>query len=36
MIEAGQSAFAARGLPDEEFFADSFTYATAPQGETND
>ncbi|MBL8511143.1 MAG: CDP-6-deoxy-delta-3,4-glucoseen reductase, partial [Betaproteobacteria bacterium] len=27
MIEAGQRAFAAHGLPDDEFFADSFTYA---------
>lgn len=30
MIEAGLDAFAARGLPEDEFFADSFTYATAP------
>ena len=30
MIESGQTAFAARGLPEDEFFADSFTYATAP------
>ena len=30
MIEAGQSAFAARDLPEDEFFADSFTYATTP------
>ncbi len=28
MIELGQKAFAANGLPDDEFFADSFTYAT--------
>lgn len=28
MIDTGQKAFAARGLPDNEFFADSFTYAT--------
>jgi CDP-4-dehydro-6-deoxyglucose reductase, E3 len=28
MIETGQTAFAARGLPEEEFFADSFTYST--------
>lgn len=28
MIETGQAAFAARGLPEEEFFADSFTYST--------
>jgi CDP-4-dehydro-6-deoxyglucose reductase len=28
MIETGQKAFAARGLPEDEFFADSFTYAT--------
>jgi CDP-4-dehydro-6-deoxyglucose reductase, E3 len=27
MVESGQKAFAARGLPDDEFFADSFTYA---------
>jgi CDP-4-dehydro-6-deoxyglucose reductase, E3 len=27
MIESGQQAFAARGLPDDEFFADSFTYS---------
>ena len=30
MIESGQTAFAARGLPEDEFFADSFIYATAP------
>ena len=30
MIESGQTAFVARGLPEDEFFADSFTYATAP------
>ena len=29
MIELGQAAFAARGLPEDEFFADSFTYAAA-------
>lgn len=27
MIEAGQQAFATRGLPEEAFFADSFTFA---------
>ena len=27
MIELGQKAFAAKGLPDDAFFADSFTYA---------
>jgi CDP-4-dehydro-6-deoxyglucose reductase, E3 len=27
MIESGQKAFAERGLPDDEFFADSFTYS---------
>lgn len=27
MIESGQKAFAERGLPEDEFFADSFTYA---------
>jgi CDP-4-dehydro-6-deoxyglucose reductase, E3 len=27
MVESGQQAFAARGLPDDEFFADSFTYS---------
>ncbi|MBL8515364.1 MAG: CDP-6-deoxy-delta-3,4-glucoseen reductase [Betaproteobacteria bacterium] len=32
MIEVGQRAFAARGLPPEAFFADSFTYAAAPAG----
>lgn len=30
MIEAGQKAFAARGLPEDAFFADSFTYAAQP------
>ena len=30
MIELGQKAFAAKGLPEDEFFADSFTYA-APE-----
>lgn len=30
MIDAGRQAFKARGLPDEEFYADSFTYAAAP------
>ncbi len=28
MIELGQKAFVAKGLPEDEFFADSFTYAT--------
>lgn len=28
MIETGQKAFAERGLPEAEFFADSFTYST--------
>jgi CDP-4-dehydro-6-deoxyglucose reductase, E3 len=28
MIETGQQAFATRGLPEDEFFADSFTYST--------
>jgi CDP-4-dehydro-6-deoxyglucose reductase len=28
MIESGQKAFAERGLPEDEFFADSFTYST--------
>jgi CDP-4-dehydro-6-deoxyglucose reductase len=28
MIETGQQAFAAHGLPENEFFADSFTYST--------
>lgn len=28
MIEVGQKAFIERGLPDDEFFADSFTYST--------
>ncbi len=28
MIEVGQKAFQAQGLPEEEFFADSFTYST--------
>jgi CDP-4-dehydro-6-deoxyglucose reductase len=27
MVELGQNAFVAKGLPDDEFFADSFTYA---------
>jgi CDP-4-dehydro-6-deoxyglucose reductase, E3 len=27
MVESGQKAFAERGLPDDEFFADSFTYS---------
>lgn len=27
MIELGKKAFAAKGLPEDEFFADSFTYA---------
>jgi CDP-4-dehydro-6-deoxyglucose reductase len=27
MIELGQQAFSAKGLPEVEFFADSFTYA---------
>lgn len=27
MVESGQAAFAKQGLPDDEFFADSFTYA---------
>jgi CDP-4-dehydro-6-deoxyglucose reductase len=30
MIDAGQQAFAARGLPEEAFFADSFTFAAQP------
>jgi CDP-4-dehydro-6-deoxyglucose reductase, E3 len=28
MIEVGQTSFASRGLPEDEFFADSFTYST--------
>ncbi len=28
MIEVGQQAFIERGLPEDEFFADSFTYST--------
>ena len=28
MIELGHKAFVAKGLPEDEFFADSFTYAT--------
>jgi CDP-4-dehydro-6-deoxyglucose reductase len=28
MIEVGQAAFAQKGLPEDEFFADSFTYST--------
>ncbi len=46
MIETGQAAFAARGLPDDEFFADSFTYSppllssststTSTEGAAND
>jgi CDP-4-dehydro-6-deoxyglucose reductase, E3 len=30
MIEVGQQAFEARGLPSDAFFADSFTFAAAP------
>jgi CDP-4-dehydro-6-deoxyglucose reductase len=30
MIEVGRNAFVERGLPEEEFYADSFTYAAAP------
>jgi CDP-4-dehydro-6-deoxyglucose reductase, E3 len=33
MIESGQKAFAERGLPDDEFFADSFTYAAPAAAE---
>lgn len=33
MVELGQKAFALKGLPDDEFFADSFTYA-APETST--
>jgi CDP-4-dehydro-6-deoxyglucose reductase, E3 len=29
MIDAGRAAFTAQGLPEDEFFADSFTYAAA-------
>ena len=28
MIDVSKAAFIARGLPDDEFFADSFTYST--------
>ena len=28
MIDAGKQSFLDRGLPEEEFFADSFTYST--------
>jgi CDP-4-dehydro-6-deoxyglucose reductase len=34
MIELGQKAFAAHGLPEDEFFADSFTYATPENSST--
>ena len=39
MIDAGQKAFFGRGLPEDEFFADSFTYSaptptTQPPGDT--
>ena len=34
MIELGQIAFAAKGLPDDEFFADSFTYAAQEMSST--
>jgi CDP-4-dehydro-6-deoxyglucose reductase len=27
MIDIGQKSFTARGLPEDEFFADSFTYS---------
>ncbi|MDP2963292.1 MAG: CDP-6-deoxy-delta-3,4-glucoseen reductase, partial [Sulfurimicrobium sp.] len=27
MVEAGKQAFVARGLPEDEFFADAFTFA---------
>lgn len=30
MVDAGRNSFTARGLPAEEFFADSFTYAVDP------
>lgn len=36
MIETGQAAFIARGLPDDEFFADSFTYAVPTDPITGD
>jgi CDP-4-dehydro-6-deoxyglucose reductase len=31
MIETGQKAFVARGLPEDDFFSDSFTYSPTPQ-----
>ena len=34
MTELGQKAFVAHGLPEDEFFADSFTYAT-PENSSN-
>jgi hypothetical protein len=28
MIDAGRTSFTQRGLPEDEFYADSFTFAT--------